>query len=792
MADRDVQLSMEAARPANEVATGKTIILFSDGTGNSSGKQQKTNVWRMYQAVDLGVPREAGQRIQIGRYDNGVGNSAFRLLAMVQGIFGWGLKRNILSLYLFLCRNYRKGDSICLFGFSRGAYTVRVLADLIDKQGVIPHERNGALDYLVRDAYRSYRRRLRPRMWPMRWLVPLWKWASSSLRTAARISPLGQRYDPSANHRPDIDFLGVWDTVGAYGGPILEVVRGIDDWIMPISFTDKKLPRCIKAARHALALDDERDSFQPLPWDETDESRERLQQVWFAGMHADVGGGYPDDSLAYVSLVWMLDEARACARMRFRPDREEDVRLQADGFGPIHDSRSGLAGYYRYQPRVISALMWPTGAGTESLVDPEQPQGQGMRRPALIHDSVFRRILSGTDRYAPLAIGRHFEIVADRSARRALPRADRERFSDPDWQRLQEAAQERVWDRVWLRRTLYFMTVLASLALPLSSELIRETGAETTGVLSHLVATPLRWIQELGLGSDRLQALIDYPWIPLVIAVTIAVLFRLSGKLEAGLRRICRDNWAAPIPPPGAEEAPRSVLCRFRIHWFYQDIVGFFRWTLLPAFSGVATLALLVAALFSAGTITRLTWNEGSDSFCPGEWQAARGAVWMATDNPCNRTDVRVTAGETYEVRLEVPAGQPWRDAWVGTDPRGRHAGNPLQLELDGLLVLMRRRPDARWMQPLAYIVHEKGSDRTSRTQPIEMADRIERRSDGATVFRGTFTALASGRLALAVNEAVLPWPFRRGFFYDGRLGDAGRAFPPRNSGGASVRVVRR
>ena len=792
MADRDVQLSMETARPANEVVTGKTIILFSDGTGNSSGKQQKTNVWRMYQTIDLGVPREAGQRVQIGRYDNGVGNSAFRLLAMVQGIFGWGLKRNILSLYLFLCRNYRKGDSICLFGFSRGAYTVRVLADLIDKQGIIPREHNGALDYLVRDAYRTYRRRLRPRMWPMHGLVPLWKRATSSLRAAARISPLGQRYDPSANHRPDIDFLGVWDTVGAYGGPILEVVRGIDDWIMPISFTDKKLPGCVKAARHALALDDERDSFQPLPWDETGESRERLQQVWFAGMHADVGGGYPDDSLAYVSLVWMLDEARACARMRFRPDREEEARLQADSFGPIHDSRSGLAGYYRYQPRVISALMSPTGAGTQSLVDPEQPEGQGMRRPALIHDSVFRRILSGTDRYAPISIGRHFEIVADRSARLALPRADRERLSDPDWQRLQEAAQQRVWDRVWLRRMVYFMTVLASLALPLSSELIRATGAGTSGVLSHLVATPLRWIRDLGVGSDGLQALIDFPWIPLAIAAAIVVLFRLSGKLEAGLRRACRDNWAAPVPPAGAGEAPQSMLCRFRIHPFYQGIFGFVRWTLLPAFCGIATLALLVVALLSLGTITRLTWNEGSDSFCPGEWQARRGAVWMATDDPCTRTDVSVRAGETYEVTLEVPAGRPWRDAWVTTDPRGRDAGNPLRLELDGLFVLMRRRPDARWMQPLAYIVLETGSERTSRTQPIAMADRIERRSDGTTVFRGTFTALASGRLALAVNEAILPWPFRRGFFYDGRLGEAGRVLPPRNSGGAFVRVTRR
>src|SRR5688572_5228398 len=83
----------------------KSLVLFSDGTGNSSAKLFKTNVWRMYEAVDLG-PASEGKRPQVAFYDNGVGTSGFRPLALLGGIFGYGLKRNILEAYRYACRNY--------------------------------------------------------------------------------------------------------------------------------------------------------------------------------------------------------------------------------------------------------------------------------------------------------------------------------------------------------------------------------------------------------------------------------------------------------------------------------------------------------------------------------------------------------------------------------------------------------------------------------------------------------------------------------------------------------------
>src|SRR4030095_4347399 len=124
----------------------------------SSAKLFKTNVWRMYEALDLG---HAGpnQAVQIAYYDNGVGTSNFRPLRLLGGISGIGLKTNVLRLYTFLCRNYRPGDRIYAFGFSRGAFTIRLLVGLIVDQGVVRHP--DPPYYLMRDAYRHVCREIR-------------------------------------------------------------------------------------------------------------------------------------------------------------------------------------------------------------------------------------------------------------------------------------------------------------------------------------------------------------------------------------------------------------------------------------------------------------------------------------------------------------------------------------------------------------------------------------------------------------------------------------------------------
>ena len=114
---------------------GRKIIVLSDGTGNSAGKLFRTNVWRIYQALDLsGVD-------QIARYDDGVGTSKFKPLAILGGAVGWGLKRNVIDLYSFLCRNCDSKDEIYGFGFSRGAFTIRVLMKFVLSEGLVLNSR---------------------------------------------------------------------------------------------------------------------------------------------------------------------------------------------------------------------------------------------------------------------------------------------------------------------------------------------------------------------------------------------------------------------------------------------------------------------------------------------------------------------------------------------------------------------------------------------------------------------------------------------------------------------------
>src|SRR6188768_4399061 len=132
---------------------GRKIILLSDGTGNSSAKVWRTNVWRTFEALDL------SGNDQVAFYDDGVGTSSFKPWAVLGGAFGFGLKRNVVDIYKFVCRNHRdQEDRIYGFGFSRGAFTIRVVIGLILHQGLVWEQDEAKLDKKARAAYRQYRR----------------------------------------------------------------------------------------------------------------------------------------------------------------------------------------------------------------------------------------------------------------------------------------------------------------------------------------------------------------------------------------------------------------------------------------------------------------------------------------------------------------------------------------------------------------------------------------------------------------------------------------------------------
>jgi len=274
-------------------------------------------------------------------------------------------------------------------------------------------------------------------------------------------------YDPSKNRRVEkIRFLGLWDTVAAYGLPVDEMTRGVSQWIWPLELPERRLCDQVERACHALSLDDERTTFHPVLWTERDEKRpacdadgiyetkkERISQVWFAGVHSNVGGGYPDDSLAHIPLCWIMAEAQDCG-LRYKPDAVEQCKAARDKDGRLYDSRHGLGGYYRYGPRKIYDLC--------HMRFSRRRDDEVEIAIAKIHESAIKRVATEAHPYAPIGFPVEYALVTE--DRRVLPLA-KSPYESAAHAQARAKVQERVWNLVWWRRVVYFATVAASLYL---------------------------------------------------------------------------------------------------------------------------------------------------------------------------------------------------------------------------------------------------------------------------------------------------------------------------------------
>lgn len=812
----------------------KSIILFSDGTGNSSAKLFKTNVWRLYEAVDLGpTASPEDQRVQIAYYDNGVGTSSFRPLAILGGVFGFGLKRNILSIYRYACRNYQwgkdqqpgpndsQGDHIYGFGFSRGAFTMRLVASLIAKEGIVTYKDERDLARKSLDAYRAFCGEAHPRFM---------KYPAMAIRGARKLLVTGWRrlwghdvYDPKTNYQPIIRFVGVWDTVAAYGGPFSELTRAIDNWIWPLSMPHYELSPRIRRACHALALDDERDAFHPLLWDEVHEkaliedpanqekkdgdqtkvTAERLKQVWFCGMHADVGGGYPDESLSYVSLLWMIGEARQSGLRLHQTlvDRIEDL---SNSFGPIHNSRAGLAAYYRYQPRKIAAYFHPVDTTTLTLRDPsirdDAGRQKGLVYRAKVHESVIARILSGTDSYAPLNLPAEFDVMPrlDRQGRNAAPlvvRQLRERIGvfepgQPARPELLERARERherqeeLWNWVWGRRIVYFVTLSLTMALALMPLWIQRAPP------APFFTDGRSWVGSLisGLGAvlpGFLSPLIDTysrnPFFFLLLLGLIVLFLLIGGYLELMLRDRIRRLWWSALDSDTAplERGGWRWLRRFRDNIVYQWIWQALKWRVLPNVLGPIMLVLLLLGGASIYTQARLTALERGTELCQPTPEGQTRPLYkartdFATRSLCSATGMDVEETARYSITFTVT--EPWKDGEnIETDPRGARANIR-----NWVGIPLRRVLTARYLQPLIEIRPPRQNQGVLPNVYIFPLD-LTQDQRLPFVFRGEFTAARSGELLLFANDAVMPFElgrFRRDYFYTQSAGggNLGRA----------------
>jgi len=271
----------------------KRIALFLDGTWNTVN--DNTNVWR---AKSLCVTNEE----QISYYSQGVGTLFGQ--RFMGGAFGYGLDDEVIKAYEWLIEKYEPGDHIYIFGFSRGAFTARALSGLISKCGLL----QAGSPLSVNQLYARYRKN------KGRSIRELALKSDSPLNTEERWL---LRYSiPIA-----IWFIGVWETVGALGipfGRIPLISRSQYNFLQTDLWIDNDV------AYHALAVDEHRAAFKPSLWTwrfaKNDPSAtegfafptiEKVEQRWFPGAHANVGGGYADDILAQRPLHWLVKKAAA-------------------------------------------------------------------------------------------------------------------------------------------------------------------------------------------------------------------------------------------------------------------------------------------------------------------------------------------------------------------------------------------------------------------------------------------------------------------------------------------------
>lgn len=384
-----------AATPkASATNCPRNLAIMLDGTGNELGRNL-SNVLKLYRIAEKNAE-------QICYYNPGVGTIGrvspwSRLAQKTRGVLGlmtgYGLDDNVLGAYKFLVENWREGDRVFMFGFSRGAWTVRVLAGFIHLIGLLKPEQANMCD----SAFGAYKRAASENDLPLAWHF-------------RRV--IGARQMP-------IHYVGVWDSVAS-----VIVPRADRFWIpsletLPYTETNPS----VGIFRHALALDERRRMFRVANWNEpqiykpnpfnaASHKPQDIKQVWFAGVHSDIGGGYPEEesALSKISLIWMVDEAKAAGLhintsmfnhlAKGTPRKgSSHVYVAPDPAGMMHKSLSGGWWPLEFIPKSIQYREWQR----RSLLGRYIPQGEPRAVPPghTLHPSVAARKAALAD-YRPV------------------------------------------------------------------------------------------------------------------------------------------------------------------------------------------------------------------------------------------------------------------------------------------------------------------------------------------------------------------------------------------------------
>lgn len=278
---------------------------------------------------------------QVVKYADGVGTGVFRLTG---GALGVGLSANVRELYHFVAENYEPGDRVALFGFSRGAFTVRSLVGMIGTCGILKTPTKDT----VAAVFKTFKSRRR----------------TDNLAC--------DTHGPQS--RTAVHVIGVWDTVGALGVPF-ELLNRLNPWSH--HFHDTSLSCHVPFAFQALAIDETRKVFAPTRWTNVPVPSRVVEQVWFVGAHSNVGGSLEIRALSDISLKWMCDQLQwRPTQVYFKPG--EPAALAPDETCPIDQSRSG---FYRLWP--VHRRCIPAGAPVHESVRDRMSRIPDYRPPNL-------------------------------------------------------------------------------------------------------------------------------------------------------------------------------------------------------------------------------------------------------------------------------------------------------------------------------------------------------------------------------------------------------------------------
>ncbi len=355
---------------------GKNVIVCLDGTGNQF-KEDNSNVVKLFRVV-------VRDPTQVAYYDPGVGTLAdpdyktplAKKINMLLGLaFGRGVTRNVEQAYAFLMDHYEEGDRLFIFGFSRGAYTARVLSGFIHSCGLLEAGCQNLIPYAMK----------------------LYKKVDF---------PILNRFRSTFGRKVKIDFLGLWDSVSTTG------------WVYnPVFLPYTTNNESVQVVRHALAIDERRSFFKDMRWGKKYADKQDIKEVWFSGVHSDVGGGYSEatSALSKIPLRWMIEEAMNPCPDQVADEERFGIRIDADKFDRYvlgkggkqyvepdssadrHESLRGAWKWVQWMPKSV----WLADEGREAI---RFPLPHRVIEPgATLHQSVLERVQARD--YRPPSLG---------------------------------------------------------------------------------------------------------------------------------------------------------------------------------------------------------------------------------------------------------------------------------------------------------------------------------------------------------------------------------------------------